>query len=65
VDPVGVAVPTATGGGSIDLSTDAAGGGCSVVGSGGGWKEAAGSYGLLVLVWLGLALRRKNPETGK
>jgi hypothetical protein len=65
VDPVGVAVPTATGGGSIDLSTDAAGGGCSVVGSGGGWKEAAESYGLLVLVWLGLALRRKNPETGK
>ena len=66
VDPVGVAVPTATSGGSVDMSTDAAGGGgCSVVGAGGGWKEAAGSYGLLFLVWLGLALRRRNPETGK
>jgi hypothetical protein len=66
VDPVGVAVPTATGGGPVDMSTDAAGGGgCSVVGAGGGWKEAAGSYGLLFLVWLGLALRRRNPETGK
>ncbi|NNG47321.1 MAG: hypothetical protein HKM86_09460 [Deltaproteobacteria bacterium] len=65
VSPIGVAVPTATGGGSVDLSTDAAGGGCSVVGAGGGWKEAAGSYGLLFFVWLGLALRRRKPETGK
>ncbi|NNF83713.1 MAG: hypothetical protein HKM29_00990, partial [Deltaproteobacteria bacterium] len=64
VDPIGVAVPTATGGGSIDLSTGSAGGGCSVVGAGGGWKEAAGSYGLLVLVWLGLALRRRKPVAG-
>jgi hypothetical protein len=65
LDPIGVAVPTGTGGGSIDLSTNAAGGGCSVVGSGGGWKEAAGSYGLIILAWLGLALRRRKPKSGK
>jgi hypothetical protein len=65
VDPVGVAVPTASGGGDVDLGTEAAGGGCSVVGAGGGWKEAAGSYGLLALVWLGLALRRGKPKAGK
>jgi hypothetical protein len=65
LDPVGVAVPAASGGGTIDLSTDAAGGGCSVVGTGGGWKEAAGSYGLLALVLFGLALRRKKPESGR
>jgi hypothetical protein len=64
-DPVGVAVPTATGDGSTGVSTDAAGGGCSVVGTGGGWKEAAGSYGLLTLVLLGLALRRRKPENGR
>jgi len=65
VDPVGVAVPTATGDGSAGATPDAAGGGCSVVGSGGGWKEAAGSYGLLTLVLLGLALRRRKPENGR
>ncbi|HSM00235.1 MAG TPA: Ig-like domain-containing protein [Candidatus Limnocylindria bacterium] len=65
LDPVGVAVPAASGGGTIDLSTDAAGGGCSVVGTGGGWKEAAGSYGLLALVLFGLALRRRKPESGR
>jgi hypothetical protein len=64
-----LADPAGSGGGSIDLSTGASGGGasgggCSVVGAGGGWKEAAGSYGLLFLVWLGLALRRRKPETG-
>jgi len=65
VDPVGVAVPTATGDGSTGVAPGAAGGGCSVVGSGGGWKESAGSYGLLTLVWLGLALRRRKPENGR
>jgi hypothetical protein len=65
IPPIGVAVPNATGDGSIGVATDAAGGGCSVVGGGGGWKEAAGSYGLLTLVWLGLALRRRKPETGR
>jgi hypothetical protein len=66
LDPVGVAVPTASGGGSIDLSTGASGGGgCSVVGAGGGWKEAAGSYGLIALAWIGLALRRRKPKSGK
>ena len=64
VPPIGVAVPNATGSGSIDMSTGAAGGGCSVVGAGGGWKEAAGSYGLLALVWFGLALQRRKPEAG-
>ena len=65
VDPVGVAVPVASGTGSIDLGAEAAGGGCSVAGAGGGWKEAVGSYGLLALVWLGLALRRRKPESGE
>ena len=65
LDPVGVAVPTASGGGSIDLSTGASGGGCSVVGAGGGWKEAAGCYGLIALAWIGLALRRRKPKSGK
>jgi VCBS repeat-containing protein len=65
LDPVGVAIPSDAGGGSIDLSTDAAGGGCSVAGTGGGWKEAAGSYGLLILAWLGLVLRRRKTRTGR
>jgi hypothetical protein len=65
IDPVGVAVPVASGTGSIELGAEASGGGCSVAGAGGGWKEAAGSYGILVLVWLGLALRRKKPGPGK
>jgi hypothetical protein len=64
-DPVGVAVPTATGDGSTGVAPGSAGGGCSVVGSGGGWKEAAGSYGLLTLVLLGLALRRRKSENGR
>jgi Bacterial Ig domain/K319L-like, PKD domain len=65
VDPIGVAVPAAAADGSTGATPGAAGGGCSVAGSGGGWKEAAGSYGLLALVWLGLALRRKQPENGR
>ncbi|KRT74858.1 MAG: fibronectin type III domain-containing protein [Deltaproteobacteria bacterium CSP1-8] len=63
-DPVGVGSPVDPGG-SIDLGTSASGGGCSVVGAGGGWKEAAGFYGLIALAWLGLALRRRRPKTGK
>ena len=58
-------MPSASGSGSIDVSTGASGGGCSVVGDGGGWKEAAGSWGLLVLAWFGLALLRRKPKTGK
>ena len=65
VDPVGVAVPEASGGGSVDLSTSSSGGGCSVVHGGGGWKDAAGSYGFLVLALLGIALRRRNFKTGR
>ncbi len=65
VDPVGVAVPAAGGSGTVDLGTGASGGGCSVVGTGGGWKEAAGSHGLLAIVWVGLALRRGKTKTGK
>jgi MYXO-CTERM domain-containing protein len=65
VPPIGVAVPNAPGSGSIDVSTGAAGGGCSVVGADGGWKEAAESYGLLALAWLGLALRRRKPRAGR
>jgi hypothetical protein len=63
-NPVTVSV-SGTGGGSIDLSTDTGGGGCSVVGAGGGWKEAAGSYGPIALAWLGLALWRRRPKSGK
>jgi len=63
-DPVGVAVPEGAGG-SADLSNPvSAAGGCSVAGSGGGWKEAFGSFGLVALVWLGLALRRRMPGNG-
>ena len=63
-NPVTVSV-SGTGGESIVLSTDSGGGGCSVVGAGGGWKEAAGIYGLIALAWIGLALRRRKPKSGK
>ena len=66
VDPVGVAVPTATGGGTIDLSTGVAGGGCSISGGkNGGWKETVGSYAILAFSLLGLVLRRRRMKTGK
>ena len=64
-DPVGVAVPGASGGGSIDVTTSApGGGGCSAAGAGNGAGEAAGSWALLVLAWLGLVLLRKRTEDG-
>jgi hypothetical protein len=64
VDPIGVAVPDDAGG-SVDVSsTVSAAGGCSVAGSGGGWEEAFGSFGLIALIWLGLALRRRKPGIG-
>jgi hypothetical protein len=66
VDPVGVAVSTATGGGTIDLSTGTSGGGCSISGGkSGGWKDTAGSYAILALPLLGLVLRRRRPKNGK
>ncbi|MGE5662793.1 MAG: choice-of-anchor U domain-containing protein, partial [Deltaproteobacteria bacterium] len=52
VDPVGIASPAASGSGSIDLSTNAAGGGCSI--SGTDDRNAAVSLGMLIL--LGAAL---------
>lgn len=65
VEPAGVAVPSASGSGTIDMTTGASGSGCSVVGTRGGWKEIAGFWGLLVLAWIGLALLRRKPKTGK
>ena len=53
VDPVGVAVPVASGAGSIDLSSASGGGGCSVAvrtGSGGSYID-----GTLILAGLGMA----------
>ena len=54
VDPVGVAVPVASGAGSIDLSSASGGGGCSVAvrtGSGGSYID-----GTLILAGLGMAV---------
>jgi Bacterial Ig-like domain len=52
-DPVGVAVPEATGG------TTSGSGGCSIAGSGGGWKHVLGSFGFIALAGLWLAFRRR------
>jgi hypothetical protein len=52
VDPVGVAVPAASGTGSIDLSTASGGGGCSVVGGTGSGDSNIDAF--LILVGLGL-----------
>lgn len=64
VDPIGVAVPAA-GAGSIEGSSTAPGsGGCSMAGSGGGPREVLGSFGLIVLAGLVLALMRRKTERG-
>jgi MYXO-CTERM domain-containing protein len=63
-DPIGVAVPEDAGGSADISSSVSSAGGCSVAGSGGGYKEAFGSFGLIALVWLGLALRRRKPGIG-
>jgi len=64
VDPVGVAVPSGSAGVPVDLSTSAAGGGCSVSGGHGGWKDAVGSFAPVFLVWLGLLLLRRREKRG-
>ena len=55
VDPVGVAAPVSSGSGSIDMSSSASGGGCSVVGGSG----PAGSNidAFLILASLGVTVR--------
>ncbi|MBI5577162.1 MAG: hypothetical protein HY896_12475 [Deltaproteobacteria bacterium] len=69
VDPVGVAVPEETASGFIDISgSGSSGGGCAIAGrSGSAWsiREAAGSYGLLFLVVLGMAVRRRMARREK
>ncbi|HBO68682.1 MAG TPA: hypothetical protein DD658_00370 [Deltaproteobacteria bacterium] len=56
-----MAVPEDAGGAAELSSTVSAAGGCSVGGSGGGWSEAFGSFGIIAFVWLVIALLRRNP----
>jgi hypothetical protein len=56
-DPVGLATPVA---GSA-TAPDSAGGGCAVAGTGGGPMDAAGGYGFLALIALGLLVRKAAP----
>jgi hypothetical protein len=70
VDPIGVAVPVSTGSGSIDLSTNSpsGSGGCSMAGrsgSGGGLRELAGAYGLLVISAVWFAVRGRLKRRGR
>lgn len=65
MDPLGVAVPEDTGGSANVSGNVLAAGGCSVAVSDGGWKEVFGSFGLIALVWLGLALRRRMQGNGE
>jgi hypothetical protein len=64
VDPIGVAVPADAGSSSVVSGAGSTAGGCSVAGPSGGWKEAFGSFGIIALVWLGLALRRRASGSG-
>ena len=65
MDPLGVAVPEDLGGSANGSGSVLAAGDCSVAVSDGGWKEVFGSFGLIALVWLGLALRRRMPGNGE
>ncbi len=51
-DPVGLATPVAS------SAPDSSGGGCTVVGTGGGPVDAVGAYGFLALILLGLLVRK-------
>jgi len=54
-DPVGLATPAGS------SSPDSSGGGCAVAGTGGGPVDAAGAYGFLALIALGLLVRKAAP----
>jgi len=56
VNPVGVAVPVASGSGSLDLSNSSSGGGCTV--APGSASGGAGAVAPLVLLLIGMAVRR-------
>jgi len=58
IDPVGVASPAASGNGSIDLSTNASGGGCAVVGGNGSGGSNVDMF--LILAGLGVIARRSR-----
>jgi hypothetical protein len=54
-DPVGLATPVGS------SAPDSSGGGCAVAGTGGGPVDAAGGYGFLALIALGLLVRKAVP----
>ena len=56
VNPVGVAVPVASGSGSLDLSNSSSGGGCTV--APGSASGGVGAVAPLVLLLIGMAVRR-------
>ena len=58
-DPVGLATPVAAA--PVASAPDSSGGGCTVAGTGGGPMDAAGGYGLLALIALGLLVRKAAP----
>ncbi len=58
-DPVGLATPVAAA--PVASAPDSSGGGCAVAGTGGGLVDAAGGYGFLALIALGLLVRKAVP----
>jgi hypothetical protein len=58
-DPVGLATPEAAA--PVASAPDSSGGGCAVAGTGGGPVDAAGGYGFLALIALGLLVRKAVP----
>jgi len=58
-DPVGLATPVAAA--PAASAPDSSGGGCTVAGTGGGPVDAAGGYGFLALIALGLLVRKAVP----
>jgi hypothetical protein len=58
-DPVGLATPVAAA--PVASAPDSSGGGCMVAGTGGGPVDAAGGYGFLALIALGLLVRKAVP----
>jgi hypothetical protein len=58
-DPVGLAAPVAAV--PVASAPDVSGGGCAVAGTGGVPVDAAGAYGFLALIALGLLVRKAAP----